>query len=247
MQEYIPHLIELRKRIIRCGVVLLSFFAVFFYFDEKLYYIIALPLLKNLPQTGQLVSLDITSTFTVPMKLALISACVVTAPYGFFQLWSFAAPGLYSHEKKTILPFLISSILLFYFGIVFNFLILAPMAITFFIKSAPHNVVIMTDMRYYLDFILTILFSGGLAFQVPVITLALIQFNLVTTTFLTHLRPYIIVLVFIVGMLLTPPDVVSQILLALPMWGLFELGLFIGKRIERTNQIEKIQKKVIIQ
>jgi len=241
MNDYIPHLIELRKRILQSGTVLFVLFCILFYFDETLYSFLAQPLLTHLPSGSQLVAIDITSPFTVPMKLALITACVLAAPYCLFQLWSFIKPGLYRHEKRTIFPFLISSIFLFYLGIFFSFLVLCPMAIHFFVNATPLHVTLMTDIRYYLDFVLTLLFAGGVAFQVPVITVALIQANIVTTLFLTHLRPYIIVLAFILGMLLTPPDVLSQILVALPMWGLFELGLLFAKYLEKKQKEKEIK------
>lgn len=239
INDYIPHLMELRKRLLRSALVLSSLFLVLFYFDEILYNFVARPLLENLPSGGQLIAIDITTPFTVPMKLALIVASFVAAPYCLFQAWAFVKPGLYRHEKKTIFPFLITSIILFYLGITFSFLVLCPMAIQFFVKSTPANVTLMTDIRYYLDFVLTLLFAGGIAFQVPVITVALIRAGIVTTLLLTHLRPYIIVAAFIAGMLLTPPDVLSQVLVALPMWGLFELGLLFGKHLELEKNKQK--------
>lgn len=240
MTEYIPHLVELRQRLIRIALVLLVLFMILFYFDAELYYFIAEPLLHNLPIDGKLVAIDITSPFTIPMKLAFITACFLVAPYCLWEVWSFISPGLYKREQKRILPFLMTSILLFYVGIAFGFFVLCPMAIHFFVKATPDNITLMTDIRYYLDFILTLLFAGGVAFQVPVVTTALIRANIVTPFFLSHLRPYVIVLSFIFGMLLTPPDVVSQILVAIPMWGLFELGLLWGKWSQHRIKLPKI-------
>lgn len=236
MHEFIPHLIELRKRLIRIAVVLLLVFGAFFYIDEQLYRWIAKPLLEHLPQGAHLVAVDVTSSFTVPMKLAFILSIFLAAPYCLFEIWSFIAPGLYRKEKQTILPFLVASVLLFYFGIAFSFVVICPITLKFFVNAAPIDVTLMTDIRSYLEFILTLLFAGGVAFQVPVITLALIRFRIVSTTLFTHLRPYIIVLAFVLGMLLTPPDVLSQILVAVPMWGLFELGLLFGKRFEEVRR-----------
>lgn len=237
MYEFVPHLVDLRKRLIRIAIVILLLFSVLFCIDEQLYTWLAKPLLENLPQGAQLVAVDVTSPFTVPMKLAFILSIFLAAPYCLFEIWSFIAPGLYRREKQTILPFLISSIIFFYLGIAFSFTVICPMTLKFFVNAAPMNVTLMTDIRAYLEFVLTLLFAGGIAFQVPVITLALIRFRIVSTLLLTHLRPYIIVLAFVLGMLLTPPDVLSQILVAVPMWGLFELGLLFGKRFEAKNKL----------
>ncbi len=237
MNTYIPHLIEFRKRVIRSIIFFLILFFGLFWKDEKLYTFIAKPLLKQLPAGGQLIATEITSPFTVPMKLALVTALILAIPYILYQLWAFVAPGLYKQEKKTILPFLIASIVLFYLGMIFAFYIICPLALGFFTHTAPQGVLVMTDIRYYLDFILLILFSSGIAFQVPVVTLALIQAGIATTQQLSYIRPYVIVGAFVLGMLLTPPDVVSQILLALPMWGLFEAGLLLSRYLNPPRQV----------
>lgn len=226
---YITHLIECRKRVIRCGIVFFIVFIGLFLVDEKLYTFIAKPLLVQLPAGGQIIATEVTATFMVPMKLALVIAFIVMIPYFLHQLWGFIAPGLFKHEKRTVFPLLFSSIFLFYAGLCFAYYVICPLALGFFANSAPPGVLVMTDIRSYLDFVLTLLLSGGIAFQVPVITLALIQGGIVSVKQLSYIRPYVIVGAFIVGMLLTPPDVVSQILLALPMWGLFELGLLWAK------------------
>jgi sec-independent protein translocase protein TatC len=224
------HFIELRSRIIRCGIVIILLFSALFTIDKQLYTFIATPLLKQLPVGSHLIATEVTTPFMVPMKLALVMAILLGAPFIFYQLWSFIAPGLYPHEKKRVYPLIGASLLLFYSGILFAYFVICPLALGFFAKSAPINVTMMTDMKAYLDFVLTVLFAGGIAFQVPVLTVALVRFNIVSASYLAHLRPYVIVAAFTVGMLLTPPDVVSQILLALPMWGLFEVSLFIAKR-----------------
>jgi sec-independent protein translocase protein TatC len=225
----LTHFTELRLRLIRCGIIITVLFLALFTIDEQLYTFIAKPLLKALPIGSYLIATDVTTPFMVPMKLALVTAILFAAPIIFYEIWSFIAPGLYRHEKKRIYPLLSASLLLFYSGILFAYFVICPLALNFFAKSAPANVTIMTDIKAYLDFVLTVLFAGGIAFQVPVITVALIRFNLVSVAFLAHLRPYVIVGAFTLGMLLTPPDVVSQVLLALPIWGLFEISLFIAK------------------
>lgn len=225
----LTHLIEFRKRLIRCSLVILCIFIGLFYIDDYLYTVFAKPLLTQLPLGSALIATEVTTTFTVPMKLALIAALFISIPYVLYELWSFIAPGLFLQEKQKIIPFILSSTILFYLGVSFAYFVICPLALGFFANCAPKGVLVMTDIKSYLDFVLTLLFSSGLAFQVPVITLVLIKTKVVTIEKLSHLRPYVIVTAFILGMILTPPDVVSQILLALPMWGLFEIGLILGK------------------
>lgn len=229
MNTFLPHLIELRTRVIRSSIVVMLLFIGFFWIDEYLYSFIAKPLISQLPKGGTMVATEVTTTFMVPMKLAFVVALLVAVPYVLYQIWGFVAPGLYTNEKRSILPFLFASILLFYLGSIFAYSIICPMALGFFAKCAPPNVTVMTDIKAYLDFVLSILLAGGIAFQVPIITVALIKSRLISIVQLEHLRPYIIVAAFILGMLLTPPDVISQVLLALPMWGLFEGGLVLAK------------------
>jgi len=237
MDTIIPHLIELRTRIIRCGLIVLCLFAALFCIDEHLYAWIAKPLLSQLPAGSSIIATAVTTPFMVPMKLAMIFSFFVTIPYLLYEIWSFIAPGLYLKEKKRVLPFLITSTVLFYSGVVFAYYIICPMALGFFAKCAPNGVLVMTDIQSYLDFVLTVLFAGGVAFQVPIITLALLQSGLVTISQMEHCRPYVIVAAFVVGMILTPPDVVSQILLALPMWLLFEGGLLLAKFLDKKTKL----------
>lgn len=232
---YLPYIIELRKKILQSLSVILLLFLGLFYVDEWLYSLLAYPLLQHLPPDSGLIATEVTSTFTVPMKLAFVVSIFLTIPYLFYQAWSFISPALYTDEKKRVIPLCCFSILLFYGGVLFAYFLICPMALQFFANAAPKDVRILTDIRHYLDFVLTVLLAGGLAFQVPIITLALLQAKWVTTAQLAHLRPYIIVAAFVLGMLLTPPDVVSQILLALPMWGLFELVLGIAKYTEKKD------------
>jgi len=234
MHHYLPYLIELRKKIIHSSLVVLILFLCLFYVDDWLYNLLANPLQKYLPKDSSIIAIEVTSAFTVPMKLAFITAIFIAIPYLLYQLWSFVAPALYPKEKQNLLPLIISSIILFYAGVLFAYFLICPMALQFFVNVAPRNLRILTDIRHYLDFVLTLLLAGGLAFQVPVITLALLKAKWVSIAQLQHVRPYVIVAAFILGMLLTPPDVVSQILLAVPMWGLFEVVLWIAKYLEKT-------------
>jgi sec-independent protein translocase protein TatC len=229
MDRLFPHLTECRTRIIRSLLIVLCLFLALFCIDEYLYTWIAKPLLSQLPIGSSMIATEVTTPFMVPMKLALIFSFFLAIPYLLHEIWSFIAPGLYMKEKKMILPFLVTSTFLFYSGVLFAYYIICPMALGFFAKCAPVGVLVMTDIQAYLDFVLTVLFAGGIAFQVPIITLALLKSGLFTITQLEHCRPYVIVGVFVISMILTPPDVVSQILLALPMWFLFESGLLFAK------------------
>jgi len=186
---------------------------------------LAKPLLKELP-LGYLIATDITTPFTVPLKAAFVSALLLGMPYLLYQLWSFIAPALHVREQRQILPFLIGSILLFYGGVAFAYTVICPITLGFFAHCAPQGVQIMTDIQSYLDFMLRMLLAGGLAFQVPILTILVVNLGLCSVQQLIYLRPYVIVGAFVLGMLLTPPDVFSQIMLALPMWGLFEAGLW---------------------
>lgn len=247
VQAYLPHLIELRARLIRSGFVVLALFLVLFLIDDILYTFIAKPLLLKLPKDSAMIATAVTTPFMVPMKLAFIFACFTAIPYLSYQLWSFLAPGLYLREKQAIQPFVLTSIFLFYLGVGFSYWVICPLALGFFASCAPKGVRVMTDIQAYLDFVLTILFAGGIAFQVPIITCALIKLNVVSIEKLTHLRPYIIVAAFILGMLLTPPDVISQILLALPMWWLFEAGIWWSKysanKNKKTTSVNNLSQK----
>jgi sec-independent protein translocase protein TatC len=235
VNQTLPHLIELRTRVIQSALVLLGLFLALFYIDEYLYSWIAKPLLTQLPAGSTLIATEVTATFMVPMKLAWIATLFFTIPYLLYQFWSFLAPGLYKNEKRIFLPFLIASTLLFYLGVAFAYFVICPIALGFFAQCAPVGVAVMTDMAAYLNFVLSVLFAGGLAFQVPVMTLAMIKARWVTIEQLIYLRPYMIVAAFVLGMILTPPDVLSQILLALPIWGLFEAGLILAKYLAQNN------------
>lgn len=229
MNAYIPYLKELRARLIRITCIILVLFFSLFWVDGSLYAYIAQPLLMRLPSGSALLATEITTPFIIPMKLAFILSIFCAAPYILYQLWSFIVPGLYKHEKQKILPFLLLSTFLFYAGAIFAYYIICPLALGFFVKSAPLGVKVMPDIRVYLDFMVTMLLAGGAAFQAPVLTLLLLKYQVISINRLEYCRPYIIVGAFTLGMLLTPPDVISQILLALPIWGLLELAILFAK------------------
>lgn len=222
----LSHLIEMRDRLLRVVIAVLLIFLGIFYFANELYNLIATPLLEYMPEGTSMISTKPAGTFFTPMKLALVLSIFAAMPYILYQMWGFIAPALYQHERRLILPLLVSSSLLFYAGMAFAYFVVFPLMFSFFIAVAPEGVAVMTDISEYLDFVLKIFFAFGVAFEVPIATILLVWTGMTTPESLAEKRPYIIVGAFIIGMLLTPPDVISQTLLALPMWILFELGLW---------------------
>ena len=222
---WLPYLQEFRQRIIRCILVWLVIFLPGLYYANTLYHYFALPLIHLLPSGHHLVVTKLTYSFTTPMHLVFQMSLWVTMPFFLYQLWHFVAPALYKKEKILVQSTLVASIGLFYIGMLFAFFVVCPMTLKFFIFLTPLDVKIMTDIQHYLDFVLSLLWAFGLAFQVPIVTWILLHTRILTPERLRDWRPYVIIGAFTLGMLLTPPDVLSQILLALPLWGLFELGL----------------------
>jgi sec-independent protein translocase protein TatC len=228
-QPFISHLIEMRDRLLRVVIVVILIFLVLFTFANELYSLVATPLLVHLPEGASMIATKPAGTFFTPMKLALVFSIFVSMPFILYQMWSFVAPGLYSHEKKMAVPLIVSSTLLFYIGMAFAYYVVFPLMFGFFVAMTPEGVTVMTDIGEYLDFILKIFFAFGIAFEVPIAVILLIWGGVTTAADLAQKRPYIIVGAFVVGMLLTPPDVISQTLLALPMWLLFEVGLLASR------------------
>jgi len=224
----LDHLLELRRRLLRSVVVIVLVFAGLAVFANEIYEAVAMPMLANLPVGSSMIATDVAAPFFTPFKLTLVVAIVLAVPYLLWQLWAFIAPGLYKREKRLAAPLLISSTLLFYAGIAFAYFIVLPLALGFFANAAPEGVAIATDISRYLDFVLAIFMAFGIAFEVPVVIILLCWSGMTTPDNLRKKRPYIIVGAFVVGMLLTPPDVISQTLLALPMWFLFELGVLLA-------------------
>lgn len=228
-QPLVAHLIELRNRLLRAVLAVLVVFAGLAYFSNDLYTLLAGPLLAHLPAEGTMIATDVASPFLTPLKLTLVLSVFVAMPFILYQVWAFVAPGLYMHERKLVFPLMVSSVVLFYAGMAFAYFVVFPLVFGFFTATAPEGVAVMTDISKYLDFVLTIFFAFGVAFEVPIFTILLVWTGVITPEGLREKRPYIIVGAFIVGMLLTPPDVFSQTLLAVPMWLLFELGLFFSR------------------
>lgn len=228
-QSLISHLVELRTCILRAVICIVIVFLVLLPFANQIYNFIALPLIAKLPAGSSMIATEVISPFFAPFKLTLFCAVFFTIPFSLYQAWSFITPGLYANEKKLVLPLLVSSTLLFYIGILFAYFIVFPVLFAFLTTTAPEGIQIMTDINHYLNFILKLFFAFGLSFEIPVATFLLIRSGFVSAEKLGKNRPYIILSAFIVGMLLTPPDVISQILLAVPIWLLFESGLILGK------------------
>lgn len=227
--SFISHLMELRDRLLRIVIAVLLIFFALAYFSNDLYHAIAQPLLVHLPQGGSMIATEVASSFFAPIKLAMVASVFLAMPYILYQIWAFIAPGLYLHERRLIFPLLVASILLFYAGMAFAYFVLFPVIFAFFTATAPEGVAVMTDISQYLDFVLTIFFAFGAAFQIPIATILLVWSGVVTPQSLAEKRRYIVVGVFILGAILTPPDVFSQTMLAVPMWLLFEAGLFFSR------------------
>jgi len=238
-QSLLDHLIELRDRLLHMVLAVLVLFLVLFPFSEQIFTTVAQPLLALMPEGTSMIATSVTSPFLVPFKLVLLLAVLLAVPYLLHQLWAFVAPGLYSHEKRLAAPLLISSVLLFYCGIAFAYFVVFPLLFAFFIAVAPEGVSVMTDIGQYLDFIIAIFFAFGIAFEVPVATFLLILAGATTADNMAKKRPYIIVGAFVIGMMLTPPDVISQSLLAIPMWALFEIGLIMSRIFIKPKELDE--------
>ncbi len=243
-QPFMSHLLELRDRLMRSLLAVLVLLLLLFPFGNDIYTFIAEPLMKVLPEGASMIATRVASPFLTPFKLSLVAAIFLAMPYLLYQLWSFIAPGLYQHEKRLALPMLASSIFLFYLGAAFAYVVVFPLVFAFLTGTAPEGVLVMTDITEYLDFVLTLFFAFGVAFQIPVATVLLVLAGMATPEQLSSKRPYVVVGVFIVGMLLTPPDVISQTLLALPMWLLFEIGVFLSRLVVRERSARQAQAAV---
>jgi len=234
-QPLISHLIELRDRLLRGVLAVLIIAACLLPFSNDLYHFLSEPLLRHLPETSTMIATEVASPFLIPFKLTLSVAILLAIPVLLFQVWAFIAPGLYDNERKLVFPLLFASTTLFFLGIVFAYYVVFPLVFGFLTQAAPEGVAVMTDISSYLDFVLKLFFAFGVAFEVPIATLILIWTGAATVESLAEKRPYIIVGAFVIGMLLTPPDVISQTLLALPVWLLFELGLLCSRWLPKKK------------
>jgi len=235
-QSFISHLVELRARLLASLLCVLLVFCALFYFANDIYYLLAKPLLAQLPEGATMIATEVASPFLAPFKLTLLVSVAISMPYILFQAWAFVAPGLYQHEQRFAFPLLLSSSLLFYAGIAFAYFAVFPLVFGFFTTIAPQGVTVMTDISRYLDFVLKMFFAFGIAFEVPVATVLLVKTGITTPEKLSRMRAYVILGAFVAGMLLTPPDVVSQILLAVPIWLLFEIGLTLSRLVAASDE-----------
>ena len=234
-EPFVSHLIELRNRLIwAIGAVVLIFICLV-PFANELYEWFAKPLISNLPQGSTMISTEPHGPFFIPFKFAFATAFALAIPVVLYQLWAFIAPGLYQNEKSIVLPLVVSSTLLFYFGVMFAYYVVFPIIFKFFIGMAPDGVTVMTDISAYMSFALKLFFAFGVAFEVPVATILLARLGVVSTENMARQRPYVIVGAFVLGMLMTPPDIFSQVMLAVPVCLLFEVGLFFARRLEKNQ------------
>ena len=228
-QPFISHLIELRDRLIRMTVAVLVLLIALFPFGNDIFHVLAQPVINALPEGNSMIATKVLSPFLTPLKLAFVAAVFVAMPYLLYQLWSFIAPGLYQHEKRLAFPLLVSSVVLFYLGAAFAYFVVLPLLFPFLVGVTPEDVEVMPDIADFLDITIRLFFAFGMAFEVPIATILLVLAKAVTPERLAEKRPYVIVGAFVIGMLLTPPDILSQTMLALPMWVLFELGLLVSR------------------
>lgn len=232
-QPILQHLVELRQRLVR---VLIGFFLVFialFHWSSNIYHLLAKPLLDRLPAGASMIAIDVTAPFFVPMKVTMLVALLLSLPHTLYQIWAFVAPGLYSRERRLVFPLVISSVLLFFTGMAFAYFLVFPVIFAFMSAVTPSGVSMMTDIDKYLSFVMGMFIAFGVTFEVPVIVILLTRIDLVSVTQLRAARPYVIVGAFIVAAIVTPPDVLSQTLLALPLWLLYELGIISARLMKK--------------
>ncbi len=236
--SFMSHLIELRDRLLRCVLALLLVFICLFPWARDLYAILAQPMIASMPVGGRLIATEVTAPFFVPVKVTMMAAFVIALPYLLYQVWAFVAPGLYAHERKLVAPLIITSTLLFICGMAFAYYLVFPVVFHFMVSVAPEGVAVMTDIGKYLDFVLSLFLAFGVTFEVPVAVVILVRMGLVSVKTLKEIRPYMIVGAFVVGAIFTPPDVVSQVMLAVPLWVLYELGIFVSQWISKREPEE---------
>jgi len=237
-ENFISHLIELRDRLLRTLIGFALVLLMLLPFANKIYSLLAAPLLAQLPSGGQMIATAVTTPFFVPMKVAMMAAFIISLPHTMYQAWSFVAPGLYAHEKKFMVPMIVASCCLFLMGMAFAYFLVLPVIFGFIISAAPVGVAVMTDIANYLDFVIGLFFAFGLAFQVPIAVILVVYFGWLDVIQLKAMRAYVVVVAFILGAIFTPPDVVSQFMLALPICLLYELGILLAGIITKAKTSE---------
>ena len=232
---FISHLVELRDRLLRAILAVIVVFLCLFPWARDLYALLAKPLIAALPAGGQMIATDVVGVFLVPVKVAFLVAFVIALPYVLYQAWAFVAPGLYVHEKRLVLPLVVASSVLFLAGMSFAYFLVFPVVFRFMASVAPQGVAWMTDIDKYLSFALTTFIAFGVTFQVPVLVIVLVRVGVISIEKLKDIRPYVIVGAFVIGAIFTPPDVISQVMLAVPLWFLYELGIVLARVVGKSS------------
>jgi len=236
---FISHLVELRDRLLRAILAVIVVFLCLFPWARDLYAMLAKPLIAALPAGGQMIATDVVGVFLVPVKVAFLVAFIIALPYVLYQVWAFVAPGLYMHEKRLVLPLVVASSALFIIGMSFAYFLVFPVVFKFMASIAPEGVAWMTDIDKYLSFVLTTFVAFGVTFEVPVLVIVLVRVGVVSVEKLKEIRPYVIVGAFVIGAVFTPPDVISQVMLAVPLWFLYELGIVAARVVGRSQAVDK--------
>jgi len=239
--SFLQHLVELRSRLLKACLTIALVLLVLLPFSRHLYEAIASPMMAQMPEGSSMIAIDVASPFLTPFKMTMLIAIMISIPMVLYQLWAFVAPALFRHEKRLARPLLFSSVLLFYAGCAFAYFVVFPLVFGFMNRVAPEGVAVMTDISKYLDFVMTLFLAFGIAFEVPIATIILVATGITTTDRLVGWRPYIIVGAFAIGMILTPPDIISQTLLALPMWLLFEVGIIMTRVLVKDQETSEDQ------
>ena len=232
---FISHLIEMRNRLLRAVIAVVVIFVLLFPWAQDLYALLAKPLLAALPNGGQMIATEVTTPFFVPIKVTMMAAFLLAMPWVFYQAWAFIAPGLYQNEKRLGVPLVVTSVFLFLLGMAFAYFLVFPVVFGFIVGVAPEGVAVMTDIGKYLDFVMTLFMAFGITFEVPVAVVLLVKMGMVSVAKLREIRPYVIVGAFVVGAIFTPPDVISQFMLAVPVWILYELGILVAAMITKPK------------
>jgi sec-independent protein translocase protein TatC len=232
---FISHLIEMRDRLLRAVLAVVIIFVCLFPWAQDLYALLAKPLLAALPKGGQMIATEVTTPFFVPVKVTLMAAFLLAMPWVFYQAWAFVAPGLYQHEKRIGVPLVVASVILFLMGMAFAYFLVFPVVFGFIVGVAPAGVAVMTDIGKYLDFVMTLFMAFGVTFEVPVAVVLLVKMGMVSVAKLREIRPYVVVGAFVIGAIFTPPDIISQFMLAVPLWVLYELGIVVAAMITRPR------------
>ena len=237
-ETFISHLIDLRDRLLHVLIAIGVAFIPCFVFARDLYTLLATPLIAKLPVGSQMIATDVTGAFFVPMKVAMMVAFLIALPYVLYQVWAFVAPGLYQNEKKLAIPLIVTSTLLFFIGMAFAYFAVFPMVFKFVVGYTPEGVAMMTDINHYLSFVLTLFLAFGVTFETPVAVIILVRMGIVTVEKLREIRPYVVVGAFVVGAIFTPPDIVSQFMLAIPIWILYEVGIVLASMMVKAKAAE---------